>query len=154
MYNMEIKVFGHKICIYNAIACLVVGLLLGSHVFCSCCKFDNVKVALGLKENFQNLAAPVNYRMGDGVYGSWETRPQKKGPSLSYRKQHHETYKGTPVPLPEGQMAMFANNQFKPECCGSSVSSSSGCACITKSQIEYINQRGGNRTACGGVDQF
>jgi len=66
-----------------------------------------------------------------------------------------DTYKGTPVPLPEGQLFLFADNQFKPECCGSSVSSSTGCACITRSQMDYVNQRGGNRTACGGgVQQF
>ena len=100
------------------------------------------------------MGAPVNYRMGKGVYGSWETRPQKRGTSVAWRPQQHDTYKGTAVPLPEGQMFMWADNEFKPECCGSSVSSSTGCACVTKAQMDYINQRGGNRTARGGVDYF
>ena len=152
---MEIKVLGIRVRVEVVVACLLIGMFLGGHVFCSCAKIDNVKVGIQKKkEGFQSLGAPVNYKMGNGVLGSWETRKQQKGPSLSWRKQHHETYKGTAVPLPEGQMFMWANNEFKPECCGSSVSSSAGCACVTKAQIEYINQRGGNRTLCGGVGQF
>ena len=152
---MEIKVLGIRVRVEVVVACLLIGMFLGGHVFCSCAKIDNVKVGIQKKkEGFQSLGAPVNYQMGNGVIGSWETRKQQKGPSLSWRKQHHETYKGTAVPLPEGQMFMWANNEFKPECCGSSVSSSAGCACITKAQIEYINQRGGNRTLCGGAGQF
>ena len=152
---MEIKVLGIKVRIEVVVACLLIGMFIGGHVFCSCAKIDNVKVGIKKKkEGFQSLGAPVNYKMGNGVIGSWETRKQQKGPSLAWRKQHHETYKGTAVPLPEGQMFMWADNEFKPECCGSSVSSSSGCACVTKAQIEYINQRGGNRTLCGGAGQF
>jgi len=148
---MEIKVCGIKLRVEVVIISLLIGTFLGAHVLCSCAKIDNVKVGIKkVKEGFDNMGAAINYKMGQGVYGSWETRKQKKGPSIPWRKQHHETYKGTKVPLPEGQMFFFANNEFKPECCGSSVSSSSGCACVTKSQIEYVNQRGGNRTLCGG----
>ena len=49
-----------------------------------------------------------------------------------------------PVPLPEGEMLMFANTPFKPECCPNTYSNSSGCACLTGPQYNYLILRGGN----------
>jgi hypothetical protein len=50
-----------------------------------------------------------------------------------------------PVPLPEGEMLMFANTPFKPECCPNTFSQSGGCACLTSEQYNYIGPlRGGN----------
>ena len=49
-----------------------------------------------------------------------------------------------PVPLPEGEMLMFANTPFKPECCPNTFSNSSGCACMTGGQYNYLVERGGN----------
>lgn len=46
---------------------------------------------------------------------------------------------------------IFKNNQVKPECCGASYSSSSGCVCTTPQQRDYINMRGGNRTVEDGI---
>jgi len=153
---MQVKILGMKVRVECVLISILIGIFIGMHVFCSCAKIDNVKIGIKeIVEGFETMGAPVNYQMGKGVYGSWETRKQKVGPSIPWRSQQIDTYKGTPVPLPEGQMFMFADNDFKPECCGSNISSSMGCACITKAQMDYVNQRGGNRTACGGgVDQF
>lgn len=49
-----------------------------------------------------------------------------------------------PIPLPEGEMLMFANTPFKPECCPNTFSNSMGCACMTVKQYNYLNERGGN----------
>ena len=49
-----------------------------------------------------------------------------------------------PVPLPEGEMLMFANTPFKPECCPNTYSNGSGCACMTTKQYNYLIERGGN----------
>ena len=49
-----------------------------------------------------------------------------------------------PVPLPEGELLMFANTPFKPECCPNTYSNSSGCACLTGKQYNYLVERGGN----------
>ena len=49
-----------------------------------------------------------------------------------------------PVPLPEGEMLMFANTPFKPECCPNTYSNSTGCACMTGQQYNYLIMRGGN----------
>ena len=67
----------------------------------------------------------------------------------------HAEYPGGPIPLPEGEMLIFANNKVSPECCGSATySTSDGCICTSLSQLEYINKRGGNRTAYGGTSMF
>ena len=50
-----------------------------------------------------------------------------------------------PIPLPEGELNMFETTPFKPECCsGSSYSNSTGCACMTVKQYNYLVERGGN----------
>ena len=49
-----------------------------------------------------------------------------------------------PVPLPEGEMLLFANTPFKPECCPNTFSTGSGCACMTGAQYNYLILRGGN----------
>jgi hypothetical protein len=49
-----------------------------------------------------------------------------------------------PFPLPEGEMLMFANTPFKPECCPNTYSNSSGCACMTVGQYNGLVTRGGN----------
>lgn len=48
------------------------------------------------------------------------------------------------IPLPEGEMFMFSNTQFKPECCPNTYSTSTGCACMTGDQYNYLILRGGN----------
>lgn len=49
-----------------------------------------------------------------------------------------------PVPLPPDQLSMFATTEFKPECCPNTYSNSSGCACMTVKQYNYLITRGGN----------
>jgi hypothetical protein len=49
-----------------------------------------------------------------------------------------------PVPLPEGEMFMFANTKFAPEYCPNTYSTSSGCAAMTGAQYNYLITRGGN----------
>ena len=49
-----------------------------------------------------------------------------------------------PIPLPKGELLMFANTPFKPECCPNTYSTGSGCACMTGEQYNYLILRGGN----------
>ena len=46
--------------------------------------------------------------------------------------------------LPEGEMFMFANTPFKPECCPNTYSNSSGCACMSNKQYDALTTRYGN----------
>jgi hypothetical protein len=85
----------------------------------------------GLKESFENLAwaQPTTYNQ---------------------KMEQHAAYEGLPVPLPEGKLFLFAENKTSPNCCGTSVyTSSDGCLCVTKDQIDYLNRRGGNRNSGG-----
>jgi hypothetical protein len=52
--------------------------------------------------------------------------------------------KPQPVPLPEGELLLFADTEFKPECCPNAYSNSTGCACMTTGQYNYLVERGGN----------
>uniref|UniRef100_A0A6C0B0C5 Uncharacterized protein n=1 Tax=viral metagenome TaxID=1070528 RepID=A0A6C0B0C5_9ZZZZ len=73
-------------------------------------------------------------------------------PDLSYKKgtsggpgvQEILNRQAQPIPLPEGELLMFANTPFKPECCPNSFSNSTGCACMTVDQYNYLINRGGN----------
>ena len=138
---MELKIFGHSCRLEIIIVCLVVGFVLGAHLLCSCSR-------IGTQEGMAVMGAALDWTMGQDVATSWTTKAQSYANEMGYSSAQSKwsQYKGTPVPLPEGEMFMFANNEFKPECCPSTYTSSTGCACITQEQINYINQRGGNRT--------
>jgi len=49
-----------------------------------------------------------------------------------------------PIPLPKGELDMFATTPFAPECCPNAYSSSTGCACMTVDQYNYLRERGSN----------
>ena len=66
------------------------------------------------------------------------------GQPLSKGVKQFLARKPQPVPLPEGEMLMFANTPFKPECCPNTYSNSSGCACMSGGQYNYLIMRGGN----------
>ena len=138
---MELKIFGHSCRLEIIIICLVVGFVLGAHLFCSCSR-------IGAQEGMAVMGAALDWTMGQDVATSWTTKAKSYANEMGYSATQSKwsQYKGTPVPLPEGEMFMFANNEFKPECCPSTYTSSTGCACITQEQVNYINQRGGNRT--------
>ena len=141
MYSMEIKILGMKLRLECILISMVIGAVLGCALLCGTAK-------VSVKEGMQILGANVDYVMGKGVPGdTWTQNP----PALT---QQYETNEGPQVPLPEGQLFFLANNAFKPECCTPAspiaYSSSTGCACVTKEQIDYINKRGGNRNPCGG----
>jgi uncharacterized protein YunC (DUF1805 family) len=69
-----------------------------------------------------------------------------KGQPLSAGVQQILDREPQPVPLPEDELLMFANTPFKPECCPNTYSNSSGCACMTTGQYNYLILRGGNNT--------
>ena len=142
---MQIKVLGMTCRIEIIVISIIVGMILGGHVLCSCVTPEAKEKA---KEGFANAlgSAPTNYRMGRGVKSSWDT---KQLPSIA---QKLNTHLGPKVPLPAGQLFFFANNNFSPDCCvppQSGVSNGDGCACVTQEQVNYISSRGGNRATCG-----
>lgn len=146
---MIIEILGYKIRVELIIAGLIIYFILSSCMLCSCSK-------VSLQEGLSNLGTELNYKMGEGVSTSWDTKEMKEGSSLNWREQNHDAYDSEMVD-PNKQMDFLANTEFSPKCCGSSYSgfgglqsdggsSGGGCACLNKQQINYLNTRGGNRT--------
>jgi hypothetical protein len=145
MYSMQVKIFGLTCRVEIIAISVIIGMILGGHVLCSC---TTPAVKHKVKEGFASAlgSAPTRYKMGQGVKSSWDT---KKLPSIA---QDLNTHMGPTVPLPAGQMFFFANNTFSPDCCvppQSGVSNGDGCACVTQEQVNYISSRGGNRSVGG-----
>ena len=56
-------------------------------------------------------------------------------------------YEKVQIPMPDGRLFFYANNEFSPECCKhSTVSGTGGCACETVEQVNYLKTRGTNNT--------
>ena len=120
---------------------------IGFNLVCSCSPFREAfgaGVSWKSGRGLPDMGSPLNWSMDQGIPDNWK---QIRGnPPLN-----HATISGTPVPLPNGELFLFANNKSSLECCGSaSYSSSDGCICASKAQMDYINQRGGNRTMDDG----
>ena len=146
MYRMEIKIFGQNLRIEIIIACVIVGYILGGYLLCSCAKIT-------IKEGFSMLtSAPISYQMGADIPQSWEhSPPSLEGIRTTNPNQWYNNLEGNNAPEPNkfiesGSLDILADNSFKPSCCPSLYSSSSGCACISPEQMKYMNQHGGNRT--------
>jgi len=77
---------------------------------------------------------------------SWDTPNMtvEAGKKMSAAVKKFLSREPQPVPLPEDEMLLFANTPFKPECCPNTYSNSSGCACMTGEQYNYLILRGGN----------
>ena len=127
----------------------------------------------GVKEGFQaglvGIGTALDYKMGNRVKSSWENKdvtaityniqspnsaPQQPTAILDVNNDtidtnvfaDLETNEGGDVPLPEGELVFFDKTKFSPECCPSSYSTGEGCVCASPEQMQYLNQRGGNRT--------
>jgi hypothetical protein len=107
-------------------------MIIGTELLCSCVK----------KEGFNFAASYLTHSMRHGFPTLKETFDAMKPVHDS-----SETYEEVKVPLREGRLFFYANNEFSPECCKhSTVSGTGGCACETKEQIDFLRTRGGNKT--------
>ena len=104
------------------------------------------------KEGFKNVSAgfsfadakantyykdPNTWNSSSVVHSSGSAIPNSDANSILNRPSQ-------PIPLPEGQLDMFATTPFKPECCPNTYSTGSGCACMTVDQYKYLRNRGSN----------
>jgi len=164
MYNMEISIFGYKINLEVIILICVIYLILVGHTVCSCCNYNNIMEGVtNMKNKIKNSTSkkegftPANINFGESSKynleneGSINTSSWSMpnltvvpGEPLSKGVKDILDRPSQPVPLPEGQLLMFANTPFKPECCSNTYSNSSGCACMTTKQYNYLVTRGGN----------
>ena len=96
-----------------------------------------------------NYGASSSYSLGNDNSidtSSWSAQDMtvRPGQPLSAGVKAFLERPQQPVPLPEGEMLMFANTPFKPECCPNTYSNSSGCACMTGPQYNFLQVRGFN----------
>lgn len=131
---MNIKILGLTFRLEILVALFILGFFLQAHTFCSCSK-------IGANEAFTLLKtlgdAPLNYRMGDGVQGSWDGKKQNNVNTSD------TVTNGTKVPL-NGTLFFFKDNKGGTNCNGN-YSTSTGCIGLTSEQGNYLNTRGGNR---------
>ena len=102
---------------------------------------------LKLKESFST------FNDEDNINDDWLKRATFYQTQMGYSEyvKSLETNSSPVSGLNSHDMSFLANNRFTPECCPSMYSSSTGCACITTEQGQFLNERGNNRKTCDGV---
>lgn len=139
---MELNILGYKVRLEIIIVCVLLGWIISGYLMCSCSK-------ISMKEGLEMMGASLDWRTGEGVIGdTWDTPASKQDTTYKSWFGKLEGNVGGEIPLPEGELAFFYANNFDPKCCYSpqQYSNGDGCACISKEQMNYLNQRGGNRT--------
>jgi len=117
---------------------------------CSCVDCSPLMKMFDSKENFGNIlddSASIGYKMGVGVPGdTWAAQPRQT--SQQVMDQLYASLSGNKANVPNlnKELFFFQENSFKPECCfvPQQYSSSTGCACISPSQMKFLSSRGGN----------
>jgi hypothetical protein len=141
MYKMLL--FGYKISTILFVLFVVIGIILLSSHSCRRCN------QFGMIEGFQDLDEPAKFNLANYKpidTDLWNTPDLRlvPGKKPSAGAQRILDRPAQPIPLPEGEMLMFANTPFKPECCPNTYSNSTGCACMTTGQYNHLVSRGGN----------
>jgi|TARA_B100001758_G_C18402320_1_gene609759 hypothetical protein len=110
----------------NLINILIIILIAGFII-------SNTCISCIHKENMANIF----FNVSKGVHNDKYEKVYEPG----------ENFEKVSVPLPEGQLFYYGNNDFKPECCEhSTVSGTGGCACETSEQKQHLASRGGNKS--------
>ena len=157
---MDISIFGYKLNLEVLILIGVVYLILVGHTLGGCSRVGLMEglevmknVVAKKSEGFvganTNYGESSSYDLSSDVpvnTSSWSAQNMTvvKGQPLSKGVKQFLAREPQPVPLPEGEMLLFANTPFKPECCPNTYSNSTGCACMTGEQYNWLTLRGGN----------
>lgn len=113
---------------------------------------DEVIPVNKVREGMALMGSDVNEVQNGDIAGMWVTKANTYASEFGYGIINNTGSAYTAdEPLKNGEVVIFAKNKFKPECCPSPYSSSTGCVCMTPEQINYLNTRGGNRTSDSGV---
>jgi hypothetical protein len=162
MYNMEISFGSYKFRVEILILIVVVSWILFGHLLCSCCRVS-LREGLAVASHVVNKVTKEGFTSANNVaYGpefagantpDYIMKPSKwANPTLIYSPgstpdagvQKIWNRPKQPIPLPEGELDLFATTPFKPECCPNAYSNSMGCACMDVGTYNYLRERGGN----------
>ena len=163
---MNIKFFGLKLNVEILILMGVLYLILVGNTVCSSSDLSGVQeyftnggnggnVVDKKKKKIEgfvgtNFDSPKNNDLtrvySENNVSSWDSPnlTVKQGQPLSKGVSDILNRPSQPIPLPKGELLLFANTNFKPECCPNTYSTSTGCACMTTDQYNYLVTRGGN----------
>ena len=174
MYNMEISIGSYKFRVEILIAIVIVFWIMFGHVLCSCCRYNIIETMVSRHParraaiyNNNNVDETTSTTEGFTSANSTSIGPEFGGAQTPGYIMNPSTWSmptltyspGTapdagvdaiwnrpkqPIPLPKGQLDMFATTPFKPECCPNAYSTSTGCACMTVDQFNFLKGRGSN----------
>jgi len=146
---MEISIGSYKLRIEIVIAIIIVFWVMFGHILCSCCKVTGMinegftganNSAIGPEFSRAKMPGyimnPSTWAMPTLTYSPGTTPDSGVNAIWNRPKQ--------PIPLPKDELLMFATTPFKPECCPNTYSSSTGCACMTTEQYQFLKTRGFN----------
>lgn len=162
MYNMEISIGSYKFRVEILVTIVIVFWIMFGHMLCGCCKVNLFEAMTNgttsiMTTTMEGFTGANNSTMGPEFAGAktpdyimnpstWSmptltyspgTKPDAGVKAIWNRPKQ-------PIPLPEGQLDMFATTPFAPECCPNAYSSSMGCACMTVDQYNFLKSRGTN----------
>jgi len=164
--NRSIGPFKFRLEIVLLISFIV--FLMFGHLLCSCTTVTPYEAFSTVKDIIKSVKKSAKkYKLEGFAANNFAEGPQyaKSGsagtirnpdtwaaPTLTYSSASHADAAvkkimdrvPQPLPLPEGELDLFATTPFKPECCPNTYSNSSGCACMTVNQYDYLVDRGGN----------
>jgi len=172
MYNMEISIGSYQFRLEILVAIVIVFWIMFGHMLCGCCKVNLFEQIIAQIKNaitnildastkalkFEGFTGANKSTMGpefaEARAPGYSMNPSTWSmPTLTYSRQGTPPDAGVkaiwnrpkqPIPLPEGQLDMFATTPFAPQCCPNAYSSSMGCACMTVDQYNYLRERGSN----------
>jgi len=113
----------------------------------------DVKADASAKENFE-VRQPIGFASlqtsssDDWNLSRWvkDAARYAKGMGNENKLDSYQYNSGPTIPLPEGELYFFKDTKFDPSCCPATYSNSTGCACLSKPQFNYLTMRGGNHT--------
>ncbi len=146
---MDINILGFKFNLEVLILIGVLYLIMCGHLFCSCCRMNLMEGFTGANTNNgqsspYTLGAPGIKETEDAMKWGQPTMVVEKGKPLDPAVKKFLDRPSQKLPLPEGQLDFFAKMEFKPECCPNAYSSSTGCACMSGNDYNYLIERGSN----------
>ena len=140
---MNLEILGFKLSLEVLILIGIIYLVMIVNTLYGCC---NAEGFVGANTNYGE-SSQFSLTNDNAINtNSWDmpNLTITKGQPLSQGVKNVLDRPQQPIPLPEGELLMFANTPFKPECCPNTFSNSMGCACMTVKQYNYLNERGGN----------
>lgn len=166
---MELAIGSYKCRLEICLLIIFISWILFGHLLCSCSRigfregFEVIQHSLKklknneatnnktmnkeknvAKEGFQNASAGFSFADSNAPTYYQDPNTWSAGAVSGTDANSVLNRPKQPIPLPEGEMNLFATTPFKPECCPNEYSTGSGCACMTIDQYKYLKNRGSN----------